>query len=235
MAGYWFDDVAGDATDNIIIPAACTGAQSSSTGCNNFIFSTLTTPLPASAGTTSTMGAHITCALNSKYSDCEEGFNFAMALDTDGGTQTLSDGGTVPGTTVVQYDISKYAGVTFWALVGPSHDAYATEVKFPDKDTDPRGGLCNADGGTSGCYNHFQQTITLEPTGATWTQNTVYFTGANSLLEIEPYWGVPVTAFDPTTVYGINFQAKGPQAAPDAGGTTLNVDLWIADIAFITQ
>jgi hypothetical protein len=236
-SGYWFDDVAGAAGDTMVTPAACTGTQSSGPGCNNFVFSSpLPVPLPATATTTSTQAAHIYCTLSGLYSDCEEAFNFALQADTDGGTQALSDGGTTVAMTAVPFDISKYVGISFYAMLGPNDTSPTHEVKFPDINTDPRGGKCTnatTPPSTTDCYNYFETPITAS--AGTWTLNNVYYAGPSAELELEPGWGVPDTAFDPTTCYGINFQGKGPQALPDAGGTPIAVDLWIADINFLTQ
>jgi hypothetical protein len=237
VPGYWFDDVNNvNDTDSIQLPAACTGTTSTTcAGCSNFVFSPLATPR---TGSTSKMAAHITCTLSTQYAGCEMDFQFALKEVGDGGVIAYNNCPTT--TQVTAVDISQYTGIQFYALQGTADTAYAHEVKFPEKDTDPHGGTCNTpDGGTASCYNHWMAPILFGASPGTWNLNTVHYSAdaTKSDLNLEIGWGVvpAPAAFDPTTAYGVNFQAKGPQEGPDAGGTTEQVDFWIDDISFITN
>jgi hypothetical protein len=107
-------------------------------------------------------------------------------------------------------------GITFWAKIG-SGATPNVQVSFPDKDTDPTGGLCDPSStGATGCYDHFNARLILN---TTWTQQTLLF---NQL--VQDGWGNIAPAFDPTTLYSIQFNV--------AAGSTF--DVWIDDLAFVT-
>jgi hypothetical protein len=114
------------------------------------------------------------------------------------------------------YDASKYTGITFWAKI----DAGTSEVlrlAFPDKDTEPVGNLCETDppaGSTNGCWDHYSELVTLT---TTWTKHTVSF----SNLE-QGGWGRPGTAFDPATLYKVEFDIP----------VNATFGIWIDDVAF---
>jgi hypothetical protein len=216
--GYWFDDVNNVNTQDVItFPNSCTGAVSAvAPGCVGFTY----TPLSPARGT-STKGIHITCTLVTQYAGCEVAFEFAQQNQADASAPTLADGGVGPTPRqTVQYDISKYSGLDFWVLQGSQQSAgVPLLVKVPNKDTDPRGGVCTT------CYDDFASTIAAT---ATWQELQFPF----ALME-QGAWGVPqATTLDLTTVYGVNFSAKGPQEGPDAGGTPLTADYWIDDVSF---
>ena len=235
VSGYWFDDVNNvNTADLITAPASCTGATSATcAGCGNFAFSPLATSIPQDA--TIKNAAHITCTLTTLYAGCEMDLQFAL-LPVDAG-YTVPYNGCSTTSEVEAVDISAYTGIHFWAMMGSTDSAYAHEVKLPDVDTDPHGGTCTeSDGGTVNCYNHFQTSILFGTTPGTWGENTWHYSpAATSDFVTEPGWGVQGLVFNPQKVYGINFQAKGPQQGPDAGGMTETADFWIADISFVNQ
>lgn len=108
------------------------------------------------------------------------------------------------------YDLSKYQGVSFYAKKGPGTTS-KVRVKFPDKNTDPDGGVCNA------CSNDFGFSLSLSEE---WQKFIVPF----SALRQEAGWGNPrPRGLDTSAVFAMQFQVndKGKQ-----------YDVWIDDIAF---
>jgi hypothetical protein len=117
------------------------------------------------------------------------------------------------------YDASRYNAITFWARTTASDAAKfsaSVRVQFPDRDTDPDGQVCTADG-SLGCSDHYGRTIVLS---TTWTKYTIRF---NQLQQAG--FGQPASGFDAAHLYGIEFQF--------ALGSTF--DCWIDDIAFTSQ
>jgi len=107
------------------------------------------------------------------------------------------------------YNASKYTGISFWAKIDAGTSP-GIRVDFPDKDTDPDGNICQA--GT--CWDHYGYRLTLTPT---WTKYTVSFSQLT-----QDGWGHLGTAFDPSTLYQIEF------AIP----VNATFGFWIDDIAF---
>ncbi|MGA7741288.1 MAG: hypothetical protein WBP56_15535 [Polyangia bacterium] len=112
------------------------------------------------------------------------------------------------------YNASAYTGIDFWAKI----DAGTTSVlrvAFPDKDTDPDGGLCQTNvTGPTQCYDHYGARITLT---TTWTKYTVPFSSLS-----QDGWGRPGLAFDPSTLYEVLFQIP----------VDARFGVWIDDVAF---
>lgn len=105
------------------------------------------------------------------------------------------------------YDASAYKGLTFWArsTSSPLH----MYVNFPDRDTDPAGGVCTT------CNDSFGKGIDIT---TTWAQYTVLF----STLSTDGI-GMPAPkAFDPAHVYSIEFHTPFSTV----------FDFWVDDIAF---
>jgi hypothetical protein len=116
------------------------------------------------------------------------------------------------------YDVSKYAGITFWAR---SQRGTKIRVNFPNKDTDTAGMLCQTmpgKGTTVGCHNHFGVELTL---AAAWTKHTVLFKD----IKQEPYWGRQAETFDAANVYSMTM------AIPKG----VTYDVWVDDVAFILK
>jgi len=107
------------------------------------------------------------------------------------------------------YNASKYTGISFWAKIDAGTSP-GIRVDFPDKDTDPDGNICQA--GT--CWDHYGYRLTLTPT---WTKYTVSFSQLT-----QDGWGHLGTAFDPSTLYQIEF------AIP----VNATFGFWIDDVAF---
>jgi endoglucanase len=108
------------------------------------------------------------------------------------------------------YDASKYKGISFFAKKGPGSTG-KVRIKFPDRNTDPDGGVCGA------CSNDFGMQLSLSEE---WQKFTVPF----SALRQESGWGNPrprsVTA---EALYAVQFQVS------DKGRP---FDIWIDDLAF---
>jgi len=112
------------------------------------------------------------------------------------------------------YDASKYDGISFWAKIDSG--SYGLRVAFPDKDTQPDGGLCQASGGANQCYDHYGYRITNLTTA--WTKYVVYF---NSLSQ--DGWGRSGGGFDRSTIFEVQFQI------PKDG----TFGVWIDDVALV--
>jgi hypothetical protein len=114
------------------------------------------------------------------------------------------------------YDASRYNAITFYARTSPSdasNFSAQVRVQFPDRDTDPDGQVCTADG-SKGCSDHFGKTILLT---SEWVKYTVRFSSLQ-----QAGFGAQAASFDAAHLYGIQFQF--------ALGSTF--DCWIDDIAF---
>lgn len=98
------------------------------------------------------------------------------------------------------YDASKYGGITFWAKIDSGSSA-GLRVAFPDKDTQPDGGLCQTSGSASTlCWDHYGYRITPGLT-TQWTKYTIAFSSLT-----QDTWGRLGAAFDPSTIYEVQFQ-----------------------------
>lgn len=110
------------------------------------------------------------------------------------------------------YDASKYAALFFKAKSGSKEADKKVRVSMADVNTHPNGGVCS-----SGCYNHFNNTIELT---TDWKDYTLAFED----LRQRPYWGDPrpprITA---AKVFNLNFQMGGGK----------EFDVWIDDVRFL--
>ena len=117
-------------------------------------------------------------------------------------------------------DVSRWRGVSFWAR---SSTNATVRVRFPDVNTDPRGGVCNSDGDEVGpdvgCFNDFAADVRLAPS---WQRYEVRFSELAQL----PWFGLKVPSFEPRQVYGIAFSMPLAQQAPE--GYEVSLD----DLAF---
>ncbi|MEY2929708.1 MAG: hypothetical protein RL033_457 [Pseudomonadota bacterium] len=108
------------------------------------------------------------------------------------------------------YDLSKYKGISFFAKKGPSSTS-KVRLKFPDKNTDPAGGVCAA------CSNDFGKDLQLTEE---WQRFIVPF----SSLRQESGWGNPRPRSVATeAVIAAQFQVN------EKGR---HFDIWIDDLAF---
>jgi hypothetical protein len=115
------------------------------------------------------------------------------------------------------YDASKYKGISFWAKMGASSSPYL-RVSFPDKNTDPEGGICSpTPGAANQCYDYFAKQITLT---STWTKYAARFT---ELVQIG--FGNRAPQVDASTLFRIEWDIP-------AGAT---FDDWVDDLSLLTQ
>jgi hypothetical protein len=133
-------------------------------------------------------------------------------------------------------DLSAYSGITFWAMGDPA-GARTIQVQFQDRNTDPRGGICNYTDSNSPdyCYNGFAVAIGLTDT---FTRYTIDF----SSLRQDPTWGYrpDPDVFDVHDVYELQFQIVAPtcyQTQKCVGGSPppVTFDFWIDDLYFVNK
>jgi hypothetical protein len=145
---------------------------------------------------------------------------FAFARQVDAGL-----GSGVPPLLV---DLSKYTGVTFWAMAAQNLDTATIAFLLNDKNTVPFGGACaDADGGTANCFSAFRTALDL--TG-TFKQYTIDF---STLAQAS--WGFhPVPdVLDLQHVSLLSFQVDTPGGASST--SSLSFDVWIDDLYFINK
>lgn len=108
------------------------------------------------------------------------------------------------------YDASKYGGISFFAKKGPGSSG-KVRIKFPDKNTDPDGGVCGA------CSNDFGFPLKLTEE---WQKFIVPF----DALRQESGWGNPrPRSMDSSAVFAVQFQVN-EKGKP--------FDVWLDDLAF---
>jgi hypothetical protein len=114
------------------------------------------------------------------------------------------------------FDFHQYDGIVFWLHMGEGTSG-RLRVNLLDKDTEPQGGVCdpNATAVNTGCYDHWG--VALTGVGSEWKQYRVRFSEL-----AQRNFGLPVPAFDPTTIYGIEFQSD----------PSVLFDVWVDDLAF---
>jgi hypothetical protein len=215
-AGYWFTTI-NDGGSITPVPAASGGSWSY-------------TPVPSPADASIAQAACISGVTSpTEYSEAGEGFNWALQqIDAaaDSGIQAPA----------VEWDISKYTGISFWVYV-PADSGAGTQsirVLFPDKTTDPRGNVCLLDASTPAttCYDSWEKTVPFAPG---WQLVQIHFTDLIQLGFGEPdtYMSGGVPAFDAQHSFGVTFQANGPQMADASAG--IPFDFCIADLYLTTN
>lgn len=110
------------------------------------------------------------------------------------------------------YDGGNAVGLSFWVKGSVSGNA-KLRVLFPLVGTDPTGKAC---GGTDQgqCLDHFATQLTVS---AEWQQVQILFSSLH-----QAGWGVPLTAFDPAQMLGIEWSAG-----------VADVDIWLDDLALL--
>ena len=110
------------------------------------------------------------------------------------------------------YDAGGALGISFWVR-GSVSDGARLRVLFPLVGSDPTGKLCG--GAEQGqCLDHFATQISVT---AEWQQVVILFSSLH-----QAGWGVPLTAFEPAQLLGIEWSAA-----------ISNVDVWIDDLALL--
>jgi hypothetical protein len=110
------------------------------------------------------------------------------------------------------YDSGNALGISFWVR-GSVTDNVKLRVLFPLVGTDPSGKTCGGSG-QGQCLDHFASQVSVT---SQWQQVTVLFSSVH-----QAGWGVPLAAFDPKQMLGIEWTAG-----------TANLDVWIDDLALI--
>jgi hypothetical protein len=113
------------------------------------------------------------------------------------------------------YDLSSYAGITFWARRAPN-TATALRFAVTDSATTPRGGQCREDVDHSTCSDHFGVDLSL---------GTAFRRYSFTWRELaQEGWGEPhPDSVDTSRVYGVRFQTDPIE----------DFDFWIDDIALL--
>ena len=106
------------------------------------------------------------------------------------------------------YDLSAYAGISFWAKMPGSYRL--VRVNVPDVGTDPSGEICG-----QGCNDHFGVNLQLSED---WQRHELLFSDMEQVG-----WGLQRDELTLTAIYSIHFQVA---AAKD-------VELWIDDLGLI--
>lgn len=114
------------------------------------------------------------------------------------------------------YDLSSYAGITFWARRAPG-TSFVLRFGLPNPATTPRGGQCKSYDDYSTCNGHFGADLRL-------TTEFVRYRFSWSELEQPSSFGEPRPDFlDPSAVYAVHFQVDREQ----------DFDFTIDDIALL--
>jgi hypothetical protein len=116
------------------------------------------------------------------------------------------------------YDLSRYAGISFWAKRGPQQDAESRlQLALPDRATSPIGGVC--DDAHDLCHDDFGKIFTLD------TELT-HYSFLWRELEAQDWSEQHLPGMDASQVYGIRFQAGfDPEHRA--------FDFWIDDVALL--
>lgn len=115
------------------------------------------------------------------------------------------------------YDVSRYAGISFWARRAPD-TASALRFALTDAATTPRGGQCREYVDYSTCSDYFGADLSLS------TAFRLYSFGFDELEQ--EGWGEPhPSSVDTSAVYGVRFQTDPYE----------DFDFWIDDIALLCR
>jgi hypothetical protein len=180
-------------------------------------------PLPPATyvGSAPAAGVHAgsagSFALEGKWSGCSI---WGAGIGADLNQPMVADGGTYTGSKV-EYDVTSFTGVTFWAMAVSGTDTHL-RLKFPMSDETKLadGGKCDeAIEGTGKCSDDFGEQFNL-PTNGTWKQFTIKWSDAGFKQE---GWGKAYT-WNPAHVTSLQFQAV------DKGET---YDFFIDDVYFV--
>ena len=179
----------------------------------------------------------------------EMGFDVSRVLGSDAGVSlTLTpDGGVVDDIegcplfldhTAITVDLGGYSGITFWAMANPA-GVQTILVSLNDRNTDPRGGICDATDPTSAaanCFNEFSIPVTLTNTFARYTIDF-------SALQQNQTWGYRPNPDVPDLqhVFGFSFAVYLPVCAQGNNTTcagappSVSFDFWIDDIYLVNR
>jgi len=115
------------------------------------------------------------------------------------------------------YDLSQYAGISFWAKRGPNVKSNVL-LGLPDSDTSPIGGRCVA----PLCHDDFGAELSDLET------EFKYYRFLWSELKTRNWSSSNLSQFDASRVYGVRFQAGAIE-----GIIKQDFDFWIDDVALL--
>jgi len=153
-----------------------------------------------------------------KMNRCES--LYALCMSGSGFTEWGAGMGTDLGPTVdtmkMPFDASGYKGIAFWARI-EAGTSPVVRVSLKDGDTAPEGGKCDESmpSGETACNDDWGKTINVT---SEWKPYTVMFDEMR-----QSGWGATYSAFDATTVFGLQWQF----------GPNLDFDLCIDDVQLV--
>lgn len=208
--GYWYpynDDNPGG-TDATCMQMPISGPQAMAKGIPNPTY--IGSPPPSLPPGTSGLQA-----LHAVWTGCGV---WGAGIGADLAQPAAADGGTYSGPKV-NYDVTQFKGVSFWAMASANSDT-ALRIKFPmrveTKIED--GGQC-MDSTTNKCSDDFGEQFNL-PSNGTWKQFTIKWSDTSFKQE---GWGATFP-WNPMDVTSIQIQSVDK---------TESYDFWIDDMYFI--
>jgi hypothetical protein len=164
-------------------------------------------------------GSGSTLALHAQWTGCG---TWGAGVGCDLNQPPAVDGGIYMGPKV-EYDISAYKGIVFWAMATPGADTHMRiKVNMSDETKIADGGKCDetqADIGTNKCSDAWGQLFSL-PTNGSWAKITVNFSD-NTKFKQEG-WG-HVFPWNPAHAVSIQIQSSD---------TAESYDFWVDDMYF---
>jgi len=243
--GLWW--TATDCPEYDNISPAWTGANPS-----DWSFAVIPAPHETFPGVVSKNAARLrTTAPLTGVWGAEMGFELGEVPGSDAGTSGViaPDGGGVDDAARCSFvldwkastvDIGAYSGITFWAMADPA-GAQNIRVQLSDRNTDPRGGVCNAGDPASvaDCFNLFSTPVMLTDTFARYTIDF-------SSLQQAQTWGYRPDPDVPDLqhTFEISFAVDLPTCAASAtsmcaggadGPPSVSFDFWIDDLYFVDK
>jgi hypothetical protein len=171
--------------------------------------------LPEAPTMAAPSGQSGTYALHAKWQGCTV---WGAGIGADINTPLTPDGAVYTGPKV-PYDLTRFTGITFWAMATPGTDVQL-RLKLPMR-AETRvedGGAC-VESSTFKCSDDWGEVFTM-PSNGNWKQVTVRF--SDHFFQQEG-WGAPF-AWNPAEVTSIQIQAVD---------RTETYDFWIDDVYLI--
>jgi hypothetical protein len=211
-------------------------------------------PYPTMPGVTSTSAVRLRTQSGKSLEavwGANVGFDFAESSDLDGaapwppatsvdaGVSSIGEpctNGSSRDFNGVPVDLSKYSGLTFWAMAWPG-GRQSIRVQINDRHTDPRENYCSPSRSTDehSCYDSFGKSFMLTDT---FTQYSLDFSELR-----QDGWGyrAGLEPLDRGNVYSLNFLVPLPGCTEDTkancAGEPVPVafDVWIDDLYFVNR
>jgi hypothetical protein len=193
--GYWYsynDDNPGGSSPGCV-QTPMSGPQAMAMNMPTPTYIGAAPPAGARPGSADTM------ALHAQWMGCAV-WGAGIGADL---AQPAQDGGIYTGPKV-EYDVSAYSGISFWAMLeGDSDTALRIKVPMSDETKTVDGGKCTEDA-TTKCSDDFGYKFNLPPNGS-WKQITVRFSDTATFAQ--EGWGKPFT-WNPLHVTSIQIQSQ---------------------------